>query len=189
MESEGVEEGFTECLVRCNHVLSPRDRRHLRYLFGSLLTENELEGRNDVTFFYNLLKNKMGVENSQLYVLYALEHVNCYKEREDLRRTITSFPDPQSSVEIDQKFRMRELIVEMNKELSDAEFTKLVEYVISCKDLSLNADNFPADKRTDFYSKLEMLKVISIDNYQDVMREALTEIHRIDISEMQPEGE
>ena len=63
--------------------------------------------------------------------------------------------------------------------------------MISCKDLPLNADNFPADKRTDFYSKLKMLggKVISIDNYQDFMSEALRGIQRIDLSEMQPEGE
>ena len=188
MAAEGVERSFTECLVRCDHVLSPRDHRRLRYLFGSLLTESELGERDNLTSFYNLLKNKMGVQNSQLYVLYALEHVNCYNEREDLR-ALVSFPDPQSSDEIDQKFTMRELIVDMDKQLTDDEFKKLVEYVISCKDLPLNADNFPADKRTDFYSKLKTLKVISIDNYQEIMSEALVGIQRIDLSEMQPEGE
>ena len=163
----------------------------LRYLFCSLLTENELRGKDTLTSFYILLKNKMGVQNSQLYVFYALEHVSCCEEREDLR-ALVSFPDPQQSsgVEIDQNFTMRELIVEMDKELSDAEFTKLVEYMIAYQNLSMNADDYPAaEKRTDFYSNLKKLGVISIDSYQDVMSKALTAIQRIDLLRMQPKGE
>ena len=178
---------FVDCLNECDSVLSPADRCYLSYLFGALLTANELRGKDGLVPVYNLFKGKIGPERSQPYLYILKEHANCYNERKKLVASCQAMIQPPYDHPKGSLFRMRERIVGMDKELDidHKEFTLLVEHVLAKGVIKSNADNFPASdsaKHIDFYMQLEKQQAIASDSYEAVLAKELDAIGRKDLS-------
>lgn len=182
---------FVDCLEECDSVLSLFDRCYLSYLFGALLTANELRGQNGLVSVYKRLKDKFGPERSQSYLLYVLnEYANCYNEREKLAYSCQVGMQPPYDQPTRFVFRMREGIVSMDRQLTPEEFTKLVEHILAKDVIKSNADNFPASdpaKRLEFYIQLEKQQFITCENYQKLSKE-MERIGRKDLSNHLLEG-